>query len=580
MADHLQVSTQFTEDVFAKQDHYCKRPKCGALIHQGEPKFYIATIDPGQCGQWVCSSCNLHYLWKPSTTIRKTAPAQPSWGQALQPPANSDPTCHAQPNALRIQQSVNATQHGSSINLPQVVAVSHSPDVQPPANSDPTHHAQPDALRIQQSVNAAQCGLSINPPWVVAVSHSPDALDLTQHVQHSRYSQEYNWWARWSYASPPAETISHKILAHYEGGSKHGCNQSTAFGNICEGKKDIDALISTHDLVLIALNTIIPKVRAFCPLFPWRYDEFTVHDTDWVDLAAHPSPLPYFYSQCVQPVCKNPKAVVFKPKQFTLYVVVPAAQWLEYDAFMEKVETTTSTSKDAHGVSSDEGDDEAATTASHVPSTVPSISTGNVVTQPFHMWLAQTTSMPTHIGRQFTPCSHEVVDRIDDTTTPLTTGKWSVISPTPTTSLPPRKIPALTPFVSPSRAHLREALKSGGMSELNVDNVLMQAFETIQCYPIPTRSLTEILANPQYCSFNLDLSDLYPGRLRVDQMSKSFIGIGGFKMVQSGLLMLTPPSPSGLGSKAHDNVVMKRPFLRPPTLTPASTTGSPCGEEK
>ncbi|KAI6167715.1 hypothetical protein EDD17DRAFT_858121 [Pisolithus thermaeus] len=72
MADLLEVSTQFTEDTFAKQDHYCERPKCGALIHQGEPEFYIATIEPGQHGRRVCSSCNLHYLHKPSTTVRKT----------------------------------------------------------------------------------------------------------------------------------------------------------------------------------------------------------------------------------------------------------------------------------------------------------------------------------------------------------------------------------------------------------------------------------------------------------------------------------------------------------------------------
>ncbi|KAI6018337.1 hypothetical protein EDC04DRAFT_2576324, partial [Pisolithus marmoratus] len=66
--------------------------------------------------------------------------------------------------------------------------------------------------------------------------------------------------------------------------------------------------------------------------------------------------------------------------------------------------------------------------------------------------------------------------------------------------------------------------------------------------------------------------------LRVDQHQKSFIGIGGFKTAQSGLLMLTPPSPSGLGSKVHDNIVMKHPFLSPPTLnTSTSAVGTPPG---
>ncbi|KAI6120019.1 hypothetical protein EDD16DRAFT_1706241 [Pisolithus croceorrhizus] len=124
MADRLEVSTQFTEDAFAKQDHHCERPKCGVMIRQGEPEFYIATIKPGQRGQRVCSSCNLHYLHKPSTTARKTAASQPA-DIAL---AN-----HAPPDALRIQKSVNAAQRGSSINPPRVVAVSHGPDVAVPS---------------------------------------------------------------------------------------------------------------------------------------------------------------------------------------------------------------------------------------------------------------------------------------------------------------------------------------------------------------------------------------------------------------------------------------------------------------
>ncbi|KAI6135251.1 hypothetical protein EDD17DRAFT_1517485, partial [Pisolithus thermaeus] len=105
MVDHIDVSTQFTEDAFAKQDHHCERPKCGQLIRQGEPEFYIATIEPGQRGQQVCSSCNLHYLRKPSTMVRKTD--------------------HALPDALKIQKLVNAAQRG----LP----VSHSPDIAVPS---------------------------------------------------------------------------------------------------------------------------------------------------------------------------------------------------------------------------------------------------------------------------------------------------------------------------------------------------------------------------------------------------------------------------------------------------------------
>ena len=72
MANRPEVSTQFTEDTFAKKDHYCKRLKCKALIRQGELEFYIATIEPGQRGRVVCGTCNLHYLQKPSTTVSRT----------------------------------------------------------------------------------------------------------------------------------------------------------------------------------------------------------------------------------------------------------------------------------------------------------------------------------------------------------------------------------------------------------------------------------------------------------------------------------------------------------------------------
>ncbi|KAI5991632.1 hypothetical protein EDD15DRAFT_2368972 [Pisolithus albus] len=562
MADIPEVSTQFTEDAFAKQDHYCERPKCGALIRQGEPEFYIATIEPGQRGRRVCSSCNLHYLHKPSTTVRKTDAVQP---------AN-----HAPPDALRIQKSVNAAQRGSSINPPRVVAVSRGPDVAVPS----AWHAGrrpplPSRLTLPDSGPQTHAGGS---------AHASESTMLPPRIgytsQHSRYTQEYDRWARWTYASPPAETISLKILAHYEGGPKRGRSQSTAFGNICEGKKDIDALILAHDLVPIALDTIIPKVKRFCPTFAWRFDEFTVRDTEWVDLAEHRSPVPFFYSQCLQPARKNPKAMTFKPKQFTLYVVVPAMQWLEYEAFAEKKDSGVTTTKDTSvgDVSGDEGNNAELTTSSRTPSTVPSASasTGNMAHRPFHMRVAQTTFMPARIGMRVAPRNDEAMDATDASLGTAATApamKRSVVSPPPAAVSPPRKIPALIPFVPPSRTHLREALKSGGTSELDVDNVLTQAFETIQFYPIPTRPLAEILENPRYRSFNLDISETYPGRLRVDQSPKSFIGIGGFKTAQSGLLMLTPPSPSGLGSKVHDNVVVKHPFLRPPTLNP-STSGS------
>ncbi|KAI5995436.1 hypothetical protein EDD15DRAFT_2195458 [Pisolithus albus] len=453
MADLPEVSTQFTEDAFAKQDHYCEWPKCGALIHQGEPEFYIATIEPGQ--------------------LRKTDAARP---------ANTALANHVPPDALRIQKSVNAAQRGS-VNPPHVVAVSRGPDVAIPSawHADrrpplPSRLALPDCR--PQTARAGGSAHTSEPTM------PPPRLGYTS--QHSRYTQEYDRWARWTYASPPAETISLKILAHYEGGPRRGRSQTTAFGNICKGKKDIDALISAHDLVPIALDTIIPKVKRFCPSFPWHFDEFTVRDTDWVDLAEHQSPVPFFYSQCLQPARKNPKAMSFKSKQFTLYVVVPVAQWLEFEAFMEKEKSVDSTTEDVSVaiVSSDEGDGEQLTTSSrtcsmlpsvtssHTPSTLPSAttSTGDLAHRPFHTRVAQTTFMPACISSQIAPHNDEAMEATDALAATTPAMKRTVISPTPAATSPPRKIPALAPFVSPSWAHLREALKSGGKSELDVDN--------------------------------------------------------------------------------------------------------------
>ncbi|KIO02086.1 hypothetical protein M404DRAFT_9904 [Pisolithus tinctorius Marx 270] len=96
--------------------------------------------------------------------------------------------------------------------------------------------------------------------------------------------------------------------------------------------------------------------------------------------------------------------------------------------------------------------------------------------------------------------------------------------------------------MSPSQDDLREALKSGGTSELNVGKVLTQAFETIQFYPIPTRLLAEILDNPQFHSIDIEQSESYPGRLMVDHFPKSFIGIGGFKTAQSASIPQATPS--------------------------------------
>jgi len=201
----------------------------------------------------------------------------------------------------------------------------------------------------------------------------------------------------------------------------------------------------------------------FCATFPWRTDEFVVRDTEWVDLSAHNSHLPYFYAQCLQPARKNSKAVAFKAKQFTLYVVVPAAQWAEYELFIAKVDCETTT---ADAAISEGGED--------VISNEGLTSTGDQ-SIPFRMWYAQTTFMPARIAQPSVLSDHTEKTCAEVSNAALTirmnpgATKWGVVSPPPTAHSPPRKIPAIEPFSSPCRTHLKEALKSGGTSELDVD---------------------------------------------------------------------------------------------------------------
>ena len=111
--------------------------------------------------------------------------------------------------------------------------------------------------------------------------------------------------------------------------------------NIKEGKKNVDSLTSAQGLICIARDTIIPKIEAFCPDFPWRNSEYVVRDSGWVDLSTYPQSEAYFYPDCISYNRKTSKPV-FKSKCFPLMVVVPAAQWHEYEMFMEGREKNTS----------------------------------------------------------------------------------------------------------------------------------------------------------------------------------------------------------------------------------------------
>jgi hypothetical protein len=94
------LASQFTEDVFAKEDLICERSACAAKILKGDPCFYIATIIIGQCGCFVCAACHRHYRGKAATSMRPTA-------QCPNP----------QVNAQVIQQNINAAWRPGLIDL-------------------------------------------------------------------------------------------------------------------------------------------------------------------------------------------------------------------------------------------------------------------------------------------------------------------------------------------------------------------------------------------------------------------------------------------------------------------------------
>ncbi|KAI6143940.1 hypothetical protein BKA82DRAFT_19966 [Pisolithus tinctorius] len=162
--------------------------------------------------------------------------------------------------------------------------------------------------------------------------------------QHLQYAVQHKHWQHVAHHPPPVETISLEVSALYESGVRKKGLWGNPIRNICEGLKDINALASAAKLVDITLHTITPCIQAFHPEFLWCDSEFVVCNVMWVDLFQHSltSNEPYFYAQCLHPAThKNSQAMVFKAKQFSLYIVVPASQWQELKASQEKLNDTT-----------------------------------------------------------------------------------------------------------------------------------------------------------------------------------------------------------------------------------------------
>ncbi|KAF8834423.1 hypothetical protein BDN67DRAFT_985328 [Paxillus ammoniavirescens] len=106
--------TQFTEDVFAKEDRVCQRLSCQVRIQMGEPCHYVMGHDVTQPGKYMCGTCFLWYWHKPATAVRRQ-----NMGTTNALPIT------ALPDPKIVHQSVSDSQSRSSVNPPLVVAMTN-----------------------------------------------------------------------------------------------------------------------------------------------------------------------------------------------------------------------------------------------------------------------------------------------------------------------------------------------------------------------------------------------------------------------------------------------------------------------
>ncbi|KAG1890317.1 hypothetical protein F4604DRAFT_1914864 [Suillus subluteus] len=532
----MELVSQFTEDAVAKEDRDCKRLACRWRIFKNDPCHYIANMIPGQPGRLVRATIILtdHNVKVGHLTAVRHVPLTQSMQR---PPGMSRPLLD--PSIIR--QSVNDAQRKSTINPPPVIAFS-----QPSGSGiSRTHAPGPDIL--------------VPPSWQLSQSlgqrmaqHKvPGAAGYS--AQHAQYGSEYDWWAKLSYAPPPAETITLEISAVREGNSQRKARRGIIIGNICEGKKDIDAHIDAPGLIGLALNTIVPKLLTFGDGFPWRTDDFTVWDAAWVDLSTHQPNIPYFFTQCLVPSRRGQKAPTFKSKQFALSVIVPAAQWDKYEEWLEKLEElhhlslapdlppATSTTYDFGGTAPDSPP----ATSTTYDFGGADDSNGIEDSAPEGTSDAESDSAQDHLVPSLSAKRTHIRAESDS--------RSSTVSP-PCKKATPLMSKGSDELRLPGRDYLREALKCGGSTNPDVSKA--ERHEDVQYYAIPTHSLPEILKTPQYHTFDLNISDSYIGQLMIDIPLHSMIGTGAFKTAHPGWLTLSPVVSSGLGSRTQHAVIV------------------------
>ncbi|KAG1766766.1 hypothetical protein EDD22DRAFT_950345 [Suillus occidentalis] len=422
MAKHMntELVSQFTEDAYATVDQICEHPSCGIQIRAGEPCLCVATINPGQVASSYHTIPDPHIIW----------------------------------------QSVNAAQRKSSVNPPPVVAVSNWTNASmglPPMSchlcctSSPNPDPPPMSHRLHCTSGP---NVAIPTSWQGSAASAAPSRPIGYSSHHGMYAAEHQRWAKATYSTPIAitDTISLEISAMHEAS---GHKKKTIIANICEGKKDIDASIDAPDLIRLALDMVLPKLHAFGDTFAWRDEEFTVQDSAWVDLSTHPPFKPYFLLQCMQPAQEAGKALTFKTKQFALLVVIPESQWQEFELWQEESKaqanqlsqlSTNVVSPVPQALATASSFSTTPWLGANIISSVPQMSTTAGLLVPGASAVSATTVIS--IKR-----THE-----------------QAISSTSGTMSPPQKlsIPPALQLCSPNCDQLKQALKIGGGTDLNV----------------------------------------------------------------------------------------------------------------
>ncbi|KAG9308116.1 hypothetical protein JVU11DRAFT_12516 [Chiua virens] len=541
----FELIAQFTKT--AQENYVCDRPSCRATIPQGSPYFPISTFNSTKPGRNVCLRCFERYQKMPDTQIRSRSFES---GQVPSP----DPAV--------IHKAISASQSKSTVNPPGVLAIprgyataSGMDTCHPPAQPSRSNASAGMLSSVPVHCHRTAPDVDVPAAWSansrVQVSNNPGSSTMLPppagyNKHHALYSAELERWSCTARTpASAAETIILNISALHEGGHRRGRLHGTPFGNIVEGKKDVDAHITAPGLVAVACQTLDPHIIAFCPGFSWRVDEFIVCDDSWVDLANHPETcLGYFYQDCLQASNrKNSKGLVFKSRSFTLYVVVPQVQWTEYEQFVAKRDgvtpnTTQISTRKSKGIRSCTVSTAGPSHRHRSPSPLPDI----ISTQKSKGSHATSTTSSISIKR-----AHKH------------TGSSSSV----TTKSPPTK--KLLTNKQNNQESLREALKVGGTADLDIAKVLKNSIYSIDFYPISTVPISLILKSANHHAFNVDpkTAAMHPGQLRLSS-GDAFVGAGGFKTAYTATLLLLTPRETGIGSKPCENIIIKRPYIRRP----------------